>query len=335
MTKNIFGFFLIIICACQTSSPTTTPKFIEAEVPTHFDDGERIILKMPTLSGDTLNIYSDSGGGFTAIYPDAIKRIGKDTAVLEIEADGGQMNFIMADQITNDPIFHAYLNSRMTRRMKAPIFAIPDQDFVRPMNKENYDGFFGQFFFLDKAWYIDYPNQKLMALPQLNKSDFPTSQFLGLKLDGSGKPLFGHPSMFMEVQGDTIPMLFDTGAMFHLSDQAQEVMQRKEFIGGSFIGQSVFEKWRTNNPTWRVIEKGDVIQEGEHTYEFDMIEVPQITLGEHSVGPVWFSMRPDAAWSKGMIRTMDKVVKGALGSSGLKYLKVAVDYRQQFIAFEL
>ena len=78
------------------------------------------------------------------------------------------------------------------------------------------------------------------------------------------------------------------------------------------------------------------MQKGKEFY-IPMLQVPSITLGNVEVGPVWFSRRPDQAWSSekyGMIRTMDKVVKGALGGSALRYTKVTIDYPKRLIQYE-
>lgn len=46
------------------------------------------------------------------------------------------------------------------------------------------------------------------------------------------------------------------------------------------------------------------------------------------------SKRPDRNWPEGMIHSMDKVVKGAVGGSALQYFKVVVDYNSELIKFE-
>ena len=207
------------------------------------------------------------------------------------------------------------------------------------MHKHNADvideGFFGQFFFMEKAWTFDYMKKEVILHAALNLSEADIhTQKVGFKKDLLGNPRFGHPSFFMKVGEDEIPMLFDTGATFNLSEGAQDSLKTKSSIGGSFIAQSVFQEWQETHPEWRVIVGGDVINENGNEYAFDMIEVPLVELGGIPVGPVWFSMRPDAAWSKGMIRTMDKVVKGALGGSALKYLSVSIDYKNELLAFK-
>ncbi|HEY9066315.1 MAG TPA: hypothetical protein VIO33_15120, partial [Burkholderiaceae bacterium] len=57
-----------------------------------------------------------------------------------------------------------------------------------------------------------------------------------------------------------------------------------------------------------------------------MIEVPRITVGGQTVGPVWFTQRSDANFREWMSQWMDKPIDGALGGSALKYFRVIVDY---------
>ena len=130
------------------------------------------------------------------------------------------------------------------------------------------------------------------------------------------------------LDGQIIDVLFDTGASFLLGDNAKtEFGVIKKSAGGSFIAKSIFDKWHQQHPDWRIIEKGEITGA-------DMIEVPLVKVGNLTSGPVWFAKRPDEAWSRGMIGSMDKVVKGAIGGSFLQYFKIQIDYNTERIKFE-
>ena len=101
------------------------------------------------------------------------------------------------------------------------------------------------------------------------------------------------------------------GEKVAINPKTFEIRDRKLYLFYNAWGTNTLALWTKENPEWKIIKGGDVIIENGKEYGFDMIEVPKITLGTIEVGPVWFSVRPDSAWSKGMIRTMDKVVKGA------------------------
>jgi hypothetical protein len=66
-----------------------------------------------------------------------------------------------------------------------------------------------------------------------------------------------------------------------------------------------------------------------------IIEVPAITIAGFTVGPVWFTRRPDAAFHEYMSQWMDRRVEGALGGSALRWFRIVVDYPGARAAFEL
>jgi hypothetical protein len=152
-------------------------------------------------------------------------------------------------------------------------------------------------------------------------------QKIGFKKNGNQEDIFGHPSMSIEVNGEVIDVLFDTGASMLLSDSGKKEMNTSaRTIGGSFIAASIFDKWRKDHPEWKYYKELD--------NKTDAIEVPILKIGGIEVGPVLFSRRADENWSEGMIHSMDKVVKGAIGGSAFKYFKVTIDYNSELIKFE-
>ena len=65
-----------------------------------------------------------------------------------------------------------------------------------------------------------------------------------------------------------------------------------------------------------------------------MIEVPNVTVAGYTIGPVWFTRRPDKNFHEFMSKFMDRKVEGALGGSALRYFRVTVDYRNAVAIFE-
>ena len=57
-----------------------------------------------------------------------------------------------------------------------------------------------------------------------------------------------------------------------------------------------------------------------------MIEVPEVRIGGLDVGPVWFTLRPDPNFLEFMSQMTDEIVRGAVGGSALKHLRVVLDY---------
>jgi len=188
--------------------------------------------------------------------------------------------------------------------------------------------FLGQNFFVGKAWTFDYLRQEIWVHTPLGEADAsdPDVQPLGFKKNQHGAKLFGHPSMTIEIDGEPIDVLFDTGATMVLSDAGRASLGTDErTLGASFIAASLLRKWRAAHPDWRHHPGADLAG--------DVIEVPSVKVGGHVVGPVRFAARPDENWSHGMIASMDRVVRGAVGGTLLKHFRVTADYNSERIRF--
>jgi len=63
-----------------------------------------------------------------------------------------------------------------------------------------------------------------------------------------------------------------------------------------------------------------------------MIQVPRVTIGKHTVGPVWFTRRDDENFTQFMSQWMDKEVAGAIGGSALKHFRtILIDYQKDLL----
>jgi hypothetical protein len=190
----------------------------------------------------------------------------------------------------------------------------------------------GQQWFAGRVWTFDYPNQRLLwrAADDLPRHDPKHEVKLGFKSDAAGKRLRNFARIPIEVDGETIDFVLDTGATNVLSDAVLKVIGdgRPADRATSFLTTSVFEKWRKRHPDWRVLENIKTLTGTA------MIEVPQINLGGFSVGPVWFTVKPDDAYYEFMARFTDKPTEGALGGSALHYLRMTVDWPKAIAIFE-
>lgn len=137
----------------------------------------------------------------------------------------------------------------------------------------------------------------------------------------------------MEVDGETLDLLFDTGATTNLSPEAVQALDdnRPAARATCFIAAVHFEKWRKQHPDWRGIEKADIIGNGREP----MIEVPLVSIAGHKVGPVWFTRREDKNFHEFMSQWTDKQVEGALGGNALHRFRITVDYPNAVAHFEL
>ncbi len=312
-------------------SGTSGPQLL----PSIFLEGERFYLKLPAQSGDSLLCFGDTGGGISMILPATVRRRRLE-GKLRLGMLRGLMplRYILFGDLVKDeglprPVAMRHMQIRRPLAAESAPFLIvpPEDEEIKSITKAmQLDVFLGQNFFMGKAWTIDYPRRQIWVNTPLAPSS-PGVQPLGFRKNAAGEKTFGHPRLSVVVDGAPVEMLFDTGATLLLSDSArQELHTAAASAGGSFIARSIFDAWRQRHPDWKVYPGADAGR--------DLIEVPQVTLGGCTVGPVLFAKRDDDVWSAGMAATMDKVVKGAIGGSALKYLKVTVDYNSELIRFE-
>ncbi len=308
-------------------------------IPASFVDGERFYIKIPIGGSDSIMGFGDTGGGLSMLMPNT-KNKGNINSKLKTGLLKGlmPMKYILFSDLVQDSTFpkpyplRSFVLRNPFMRIENPYLVIPPMDaelkFMAEAQPEM-EAFLGQGFFMHKSWTFDYPNREVWINTPLNNAqlDYPKVQKIGFKKNANQDNIYGHPSMTIEIDGESIDVLFDTGATMVLSKDGQQQLQTdKKTIGGSFIAASIFHKWRTEHPEWKYYPKADLAG--------DVIEVPVVKIGGYEIGPVLFAMRRDENWSEWMIASMDKVVKGAIGGSGLKYLKVTIDYNAALIKFE-
>lgn len=321
----IFCMAISIHCFAQNSASQSKPIYL----PALLIEG-RFFLKMPTVTNDTLLGFCDTGGGYTAIYHSTLQKVNLQSKITQVLIKGEKLNFIFAKDLIDSTIIpYPSIATYYKSDIHAPFFEIPDTTGrVDLFTKTNpHDVFLGQFFFINKSWTFDYKSGRIYLNTPISADAADVNiQSIGFKKDNQGNKRFGHPSMKIVVDGQMIDVLFDTGATLLLSESSQAAFDSKKATAGSFIAKSIFDIWHAQHPEWRIIEKGEATGA-------DLIEVPQVSVGNLTAGPVWFAKRPDEAWSRGMIGSMDKVVKGAIGGSFLQYFKVSIDYNSELIKF--
>lgn len=283
-------------------------------VPVRYDE-HRYIVTPVTEAGDTLYLYTDTGAELDLLFAAAIQRLGlvRDSLIRGTDTP----------PFTTLPPFRP--EASVPFRSAHPVLerAILVVDSIIPATGT--DGLLGQHWFAGRVWTFDYPGHRLLLRPA---GDLPPHSPkhrvpLAFQLDSAGRPTVHFPRIRVLIDGDSLDLLFDTGAMTTLTGSALAALAdgRPARRATSFVVRSVFDRWRQRHPQWQVIESAD--QLGELT--FPMIEVPGVEVGGFTVGPVWFTVRPDenfVHFSQGM----DRPIVGALGGSGLQYLEVTIDY---------
>jgi hypothetical protein len=189
-----------------------------------------------------------------------------------------------------------------------------------------FDGMLGQEWFAHRVWTFDYLHRQLLLweagfAPPVNPED---QLALGFKTDASGARLSHFPRIQATIDGELLNFLFDTGATTDLTDEAHSTLDdgRAHTRAANFITASMFEKWQKQHPDWPVIEHAEQVSREA------MICVPWISLANHTVGPVWFTKRPDYNFHVFMSQFMDERVEGALGGNTLRHFCITVDYIQ-------
>lgn len=301
------------------------PDVADVALPVRYDE-HRWIVRPVTVAGDTLDLYTDSGGGFLFIVRE---RLRADAALVFAErTPAGDSMFT-----TSWPAFRAGQEIPAPRYLTPPsITTASVATFRRQAGAlPARDGFLGNAWFAGRAWVFDYQARRLL-LRATDASPAPLGGAtipLGFKNGPGGGDAPWFARLRVAVDGDSLDLLFDTGASTLLTDSARTAVGdgRPTSRAASFITRTVFDGWRRRHPDWRVIVGAET---GSGA---DMIEVPALSVAGFTVGPVWFTARPDRAFTEYMSQWMDRSIVGALGGSALHYLRVTVDYQNRRATF--
>ena len=281
--------------------------------------GHRYFVTPVLETGDTLELYTDTGGGANMLWQGTAERLGLDGEWLRQGDDS--MKIV------------AFPPMRAGAAIPLPAAPPPVGERFLVVDSKDFpegDGFLSRSWFADRVWLFNYPAQTLAQVEGPAPSLAPEHRSpLAFQTDSAGRRTTHFPRITAVVDGDTLDLLFDTGATTTLSDSALAALGD----GGparratSFITRTVFERWQAAHPDWRVIKGADAIGNAP------MIEVPRVTIAGHEVGPVWFTGRADQAFQEYMAQWMDRPIDGALGGSALRYFRVLVNYPEGYAEF--
>lgn len=325
---------------CLAQAPSGPVRGGPITVPTRYDAG-RWFVRPVTAAGDTLELYTDSGGGFTFVVREALAP-GAPLAAAEVLPGGDSLFTTTWAAARVVAPFPAPLGG--PAGTPAPPVTTGSRAAFRRLTGAigGRDGFLGNLWFAGRVWTFDYPTRTLTLLPA-STPPAPLGPAPAGGPDAGGRtiPLYfrnppaggdapWHPRVQVLVDGDTLDLLFDTGATAVWTDSARRAVGDGEpaVRAASFIRQGVFDRWHRRHPDWRVVARGDTGLRAA-----DLIEVPTVTVAGLAAGPVWFSTRRDAAFREYMAQFMDRPVDGALGGSALRYFRVTVDYPNRRATF--
>ncbi|TMV43816.1 hypothetical protein FE783_34170 [Paenibacillus mesophilus] len=275
----------------------------------------RFIVKPIAENGSTLYMLADTGGG-CVLTPEAVSR----ARLTTFEGTVGDARYDMAE-----------LPNYREDAWIPPLIIGGKPGACIIMNRGY--GILGQAWFADRVWTFDYFAGTLIYHGAGGKSLLEQKERcvrLNFQEDGDGKRNNSFPRIQAVIDGEVIDFLFDTGATLNVSDQGLAELNDNggRQRGTCFITESVFRRWMKRNPHWRVIDKA------EQSTGLPIIEVPEVTIAGYTVGPVWFTFRPDHNFHRFISDLMDRRVEGALGGSVLQYFRVTVDYPNGLALFE-
>lgn len=289
------------LAGCQPTAPADGPNRVV--LPTAFL-ADRVYVTPITAAGDTLRFFTDTGGGMSFVYPGVAARFGLRADTTTPRTAYQLPSFQRGAGIPAPSVDGA----RWYQMNQQPPFAAGD------------DGFLGRTWFADRIWQFDYPSETLRLLEAVPEAP-GTALPLGFQTDSTGARTTHFPRMQAVIAGDTLDFLLDTGASLVLTDSATTALDAPaSVVGTSFLVAAVFDRWQQQNPDWRVLEKAEVRSGAA------ILEVPEVTIAGHTVGPVWFTRRPDANFGEYMSQWMDQPIQGALGGSAFRYFVMTVDY---------
>jgi hypothetical protein len=288
--------------------------------------GDRIFVRPTMVDGRTLRLYTDSGGGTQILYEDVVKRLG--LPVQDLAEGGEHLQLTPIPAWRDDASLPAPLAIHQRAAFQTSYLVLERP----PMAEADDDGFLGQGWFGGRVWTFDYPARRLLWRAD---GDMPahapeTELPLHLPLAPDGRPSMHFGRITIHVDGEPIDLLFDTGATLSLSAEGLAALAD----GGpaaratSFITRTVFDRWRSRHPDWRVVDRA------ESGTGFSIIQVARISIAGRDVGPVWFTSRLDHSFHEYMSGMMDARVEGALGGNALAYFRVTVDYPRGRIIFQ-
>jgi hypothetical protein len=310
--------WVVVVAACAGNpSPVvrpTPPVERGHALPVTLENG-RWFLDTATASGGKLRLFLDSAGGMFVTMA-AARRLELD--VKRVESEDGERDVVA---------FPKLADARIPVPEIDPFPVLDDPSF-------DGDGMLGAPWFAERIWTFDYPARRLIVSDDGHLPAVAAEHRIavGFPRDDAGKPTSPYGRIQMTVDGETIDMLFDTGATVDLTDAALAA------LGGSareratcFITKTVFDRWRAAHPAWRVIEGADRTMSDRPA---PMIEVPELVVAGYEVGPVWFTWRPDKEFHEWMAQWMDKPTEGALGGTAFDRFRITVDWVRGAATFE-
>lgn len=298
-----------------------------ATIPTRFE-ADRVFATPTTADGQSLRLYTDTGGGANLLCRKAALRLR-----------------LPLEPLPPDAELEAELGSNLARatlpefRADAGIPANADGDgslLVHECKDRNGasaaslgEGLLSQHWFAGRVWTWDYPARRLTLEDAGWKAPSAAHRApLGFKPASDASPAFHMPRITVRIDGRDLDLLLDTGATGYPTRVALAAQPAPAPVNGaratSFITTSTLDAWHAAHPDWTVVGNADDLLAPR--LRARAIRVPQVEIAGWTVGPVWFTERPDPAFRTMMSSMTDRPVEGALGGNALAAFRMTLDY---------
>ncbi len=298
----------------KSSAKDSLPEGRSVVLPTRFDDGH-VFVRVEISPGDTVEFYTDSGGAMLVTL-DGAKRLELKLTDLPPEM---VKDFPPGARSCSLPVF-SKASGIPNLPAEVKMFAVP-RLFPMPGYPNAGDGILGQAWFAGHIWTWDFPGHQLILRPEGWHPVEGHEVHIGFKSDENGRRDGNFASIDIHVDGQTLPMLLDTGAMTMPTPAALTRIAdgKPSFRSTSFIARSVFERWHANHPDWPVIDDAEM---GSH---LRMIRVEQVEIAGLR-RPVWFTERQDSSFHDYMSSMTDRRVEGSIGNNAFERFEMTIDY---------
>ncbi|GLQ98219.1 hypothetical protein [Dyella mobilis] len=273
---------------------------------------------LPSIPGSKpLRLLVDTGGaggsGLFVLAAATVKRLGWNTR----SCGFGNAEIPVVDA----PLLAASLPSpSRATPCHATAMVLPDKVF----GAGNLDGILGAGYLPGQTWTFDYPHQQLWREAS-HWTPTPRYHEIAMELphDPDGHPA-GLPRIHLRIDGEDLPMLLDTGATAKPTAAGEQAAGTPTVHGygvTSYAPRSLIDRWHTHHPEWPVVENGDDLVGHSR-----LIRVPQVQIAGWSVGPVWFTERPDRNIDN-LENYMSGPVQGSAGANIYQHFVMTLDYQ--------
>ncbi|MGY3230012.1 hypothetical protein ACVWWJ_001496 [Luteibacter sp. HA06] len=291
-------------------------------VPTVYEAGH-FYATPTTRDGKSLRILFDTGAGGSNYF------ITRDAAArLKLKASSctaAPRNADSQDTFVARPDYVAGAALPKATNHCGDVLAI-----AKPPGFDNADGIAGGRYLEGRTWTFDYPAHQLRVEDDHWRPSLAAHPMdLGMQRNAAGGLVSAYPRVTIDVGGESIDVLLDTGATAQPTQTGQAAMKTPTVNGlgvASYITSSIMSRWHAAHPEWPVVDAADdALGKGKATRA---IQVPGVVIAGWLVGPVWFTERADSNFESFMSEYMDRTVHGAVGANVLDAFVMTLDYRK-------